>query len=75
MALTIALVAVGCFLFGVGLTRTLMRPQLCPRCGALMKNRGREVADWLRRHKVSGQENGEGKADRETQGAADRGNE
>jgi hypothetical protein len=51
MALTIVLVAVGCFLFGVGLTRSLMQPQLCPRCGAYMRSRGREVADWLRRRK------------------------
>lgn len=56
MALTILLVA-GSFLFGVGLTKSLMQPQYCPRCGAYMRNRGREVADWLlRRRQFSGEE-------------------
>jgi hypothetical protein len=59
---TVVLVAGGAFLFGVGLTRSLMQPQYCPRCGAYMKSRGREVADWLlRRKNHSSEGNGEGR--------------
>lgn len=43
--------AIGGFALGTGLTRWLMKPQFCPRCGAYMKGRAREVADWLRGRK------------------------
>jgi hypothetical protein len=42
------LVIVG-FAMGTALTRYLMRPQYCPRCGELMRRRGRGVEDWLRK--------------------------
>ena len=55
------LLAIGGFALGTGLTRWLMKPQFCPRCGAYMKGRAREVADWLRGHKKdSGEGKGEG---------------
>ena len=43
--------AIGGFVLGTGLTRWLMKPQFCPRCGAYMKGHAREVAEWLSRRK------------------------
>lgn len=38
------------FAGGIALTRWLMRPLYCPRCGELMRLRGRELAEWIRKH-------------------------
>jgi hypothetical protein len=44
------LLTIGALAVGVVLTRWLMRPIYCPRCGELMRLRGRELVEWIRKH-------------------------
>jgi hypothetical protein len=39
---------------GIGLTRWLMKPMYCPRCGEYMASRAREVAEWISGRKNNG---------------------
>lgn len=50
-----AVVGLGCFGAGIGLTRFLMAPMYCPRCGEYMASRAREVAHWISGRKNVGE--------------------